>query len=86
LKEKLSVLFHTLNEKLKNLLKKKLNDLSKKKNKSDDLIKKKSERRFLYRRLILFDQKRCLELDQQQWQSYLEFGLEKRTWPVNLFD
>ena len=90
LKRKLSVLFYTLNQKLANSLEEHMQPSSKtkgkKKKKSKGVIKKRSERRFIYERLRLLDQKRCLQLDQQLWQSYLDFGSEKHIWPVNLFD
>ena len=48
-------------------------------------LKKKDEQQFLYTRLDLLDPHYCMEIDLKLWQSYLDVGLEKRTWPVSFF-
>ena len=45
-------------------------------------LKSKNERQFIYRRLSLFDQLYCLEVDLKLQQSYLETGLQEHRWPV----
>ncbi|CAF4161777.1 unnamed protein product, partial [Rotaria sordida] len=43
-------------------------------------------RDFLFARLELMDQKYCLTVDQQLWQSYVKIGLEHHLWPNQLYN
>ena len=52
------------------------------KQKLDYNLKSKNERHVIYRRLRLFDQLYCLEVDLKLQQSYLETGLQEQRWPV----
>lgn len=45
-------------------------------------LESKNERQFICRRLGLFDQVYCLEVDLKLQQSYLETGLHEHRWPV----
>ena len=47
-------------------------------------LKTKDEKNFIYIRIDLLDQQYCVEVHQQLWQSYLDIGMQKRTWPVRL--
>lgn len=50
----------------------------------NDQLKTKDEKNFIYTRIDLLDQQYCVEVHQQLWQSYLDIGIQKRTWPVRL--
>ena len=46
-------------------------------------FKSKKEWKFIYLRLILFDQQYSLELEQQLWQSYFDLSLQQHRYPVS---
>jgi hypothetical protein len=46
-------------------------------------VKSKKELKFIYIRLILFDQQYYLELEQQLWQSYFDLSLQQHRYPVS---
>jgi hypothetical protein len=48
-------------------------------------LKIKAEKDFIYKRIGLLNQLYRLEVHQQLWQSYLDIGIQKHIWPVNLY-
>ncbi|CAF4745423.1 unnamed protein product, partial [Rotaria sp. Silwood2] len=49
-------------------------------------LNKKDEQIFIHVRLQLFDRQYRLELDQRLWQSYLDLGLQEKSWPRSLYE
>ncbi|CAF1255732.1 unnamed protein product [Adineta ricciae] len=48
-------------------------------------LKKKDEQRFIYVRLISFDQQYCTEIELQLWHSYVDIALQHHIWPDQIY-